>query len=122
MLVCSSVSTVSSVVARLFSMRIYGINPVLEGLRAGRVTAIRIAGRGDDRLTGLLRLAEDQHITITRVGPGELDRLTRGAVHQGIAANCAASAALPASTAAPYPSPQARSATRNASTLAAIHS
>src|SRR5688572_9769367 len=67
-------------------MRIYGINPVLEGLRAGRVTAIRIAARGDDRLTGLLRLAQDQRITITRVAPGELDRLTRGAVHQGVVA------------------------------------
>ena len=70
----------------LFSMRIYGINPVLEGLRAGRVTAIRIAARGDDRFTQLLRLAEDKGITITRVTPGELDRLTRGAAHQGVVA------------------------------------
>ena len=76
----------SSVVESLFSMRIYGINPVLEGLRAGRVTAIRIAARGDDRFTQLLRLAEDKGITITRVTPGELDRLTRGAAHQGVVA------------------------------------
>ena len=62
------------------------MNPVLEGLRAGRVTAIRIAARGDDRLTRLLRLAEDQRITITRVTPAELDRLTRGAAHQGVVA------------------------------------
>jgi len=67
-------------------MRIYGINPVLEGLRAGRVTAIRIAARDDDRLAALRRQAESQHITVTRVAPGELDRLTRGAAHQGVVA------------------------------------
>jgi len=67
-------------------MRIYGINPVLEGLRAGCVTAIRVAARGDDRLAALLRRAEDQHITVTRVAPAELDRLTRGAAHQGVVA------------------------------------
>ena len=67
-------------------MRIYGINPVLEGLRAGRVTAIRVAVRGDERFAGLLRLAEDQHVAVTRVAPGELDRLPRGAAHQGVVA------------------------------------
>jgi 23S rRNA (guanosine2251-2'-O)-methyltransferase len=68
-------------------MLIYGIHPVLEGLRAGRVTALRIAARDDDRLAGLLRLAEGQRVSITRVAPRELDRLTRGAVHQGVVAD-----------------------------------
>jgi len=67
-------------------MLIYGINPVLEALRAGRVTALRIAARNDDRFATLLRIAGEQHVTVTRVGSGELDRLVRGAVHQGVVA------------------------------------
>ena len=31
-------------------MLIYGINPVLEALRAGRVTALRVSPRADDRV------------------------------------------------------------------------
>ena len=68
-------------------MIIYGINPVLEALRAGRVSAIRIAARNDDRFTALLQIAGEKHVTITRVQSGELDRLTRGAVHQGVVAD-----------------------------------
>jgi len=67
-------------------MLIYGINPVLEALRTGRVSTIRIAARTDDRFAALLRVAGDKHVTITRVGSGELDRLTRGGVHQGVVA------------------------------------
>jgi 23S rRNA (guanosine2251-2'-O)-methyltransferase len=68
-------------------MFIYGINPVLEALRAGRVTSLRIAARDDDRFAALVRLAGEKHVAIMRVGSGELDRLTRGAVHQGVAAD-----------------------------------
>ena len=39
-------------------MLIYGINPVLEALRAGRVSALRVSARADDRVAGVLRLAE----------------------------------------------------------------
>ena len=68
-------------------MFIYGINPVLEALRTGRVSSIRIAARNDDRFAALLRVAGEKHVTITRVRSGELDRLTRGAVHQGVVAD-----------------------------------
>ena len=68
-------------------MFIYGINPVLEALRTGRVSALRIAARNDDRFAALLRIAGEKHVTITRVGSGELDRLVRGAVHQGVVAD-----------------------------------
>src|SRR5882672_1897938 len=68
-------------------MFIYGINPVLEALRAGRVTALRIAARNDDRFAAILRIAGDKHVTLTRVGSDELDRLVRGAVHQGVVAD-----------------------------------
>jgi 23S rRNA (guanosine2251-2'-O)-methyltransferase len=67
-------------------MLIYGINPVFEAVRAGRVTAIRIASRRDERLAALLRLADDRQVTVTRVATAALDRLTHGGVHQGVVA------------------------------------
>jgi len=67
-------------------MQIYGINPVLEAVRARRVRIIRVAARSDERLGALLELARDQRVTVTRVAVGELDRLTGGAAHQGVVA------------------------------------
>jgi 23S rRNA (guanosine2251-2'-O)-methyltransferase len=67
-------------------MRVYGINPVLEALRARRVTAIRVSPRGGERLTVLLRLAAEQGVSIDRVNVKELDRVTRGGSHQGVVA------------------------------------
>ena len=57
-------------------MRIYGINPVVEALRARRVTALRVSARADDRLTSLVREAEQQGIPIIVGGtsPGALRR------------------------------------------------
>lgn len=68
-------------------MLIYGINPVMEALRAGRVTAIRISPRADDRLTALVRLAEDKGVAVRRVAAADLDRATRGVQHQGVVAD-----------------------------------
>jgi len=72
-------------------MRIYGINPVLEALRAKRVTAMRVAVRdlaGErDRLAGLVRLAEEQGIPVRRATADELVRLAHGAAHQGVIAD-----------------------------------
>jgi 23S rRNA (guanosine2251-2'-O)-methyltransferase len=69
-------------------VRIYGINPVLEALRARRVTALRVSPRADERLTALVRLAEEQEIPVRRVTADELDRLAGGARqrHQGVVA------------------------------------
>jgi len=67
-------------------MQIYGINPVLEAVRARRVRIIRVAARSDERLGALLELAREQRLTVTRVAVGELDRLTGGAAHQGVVA------------------------------------
>jgi len=67
-------------------MRIYGINPVIEALRARRVTAIRVSPRADERMTVLLRLAAEQGVSIDRVNVKELDRVTRGGSHQGVVA------------------------------------
>ena len=68
-------------------MRIYGINPVIEALRAKRVTAIRVSPRTDERLIGILRLAEHQGIPIRRANADELNRFARGGAHQGVVAD-----------------------------------
>ena len=70
-------------------MLIYGINPVLEALRANRATLIRVSPRADDRLTTVVRLAEQQGVAVQRVSADELDRLAGGARHrhQGVIAD-----------------------------------
>jgi 23S rRNA (guanosine2251-2'-O)-methyltransferase len=70
-------------------MRIYGINPVIEALRAGRATAILVSPRADERLTAVVRLAEAHDIPVRRVTAAELDRLAAGARHrhQGVIAD-----------------------------------
>ena len=60
-------------------MLIYGINPVLEALRAGRVTAIRVSPRAGDRVSAALERAEEQGVPVRRVQAADLDRETRGA-------------------------------------------
>ncbi len=67
-------------------MLIYGINPVLEALRAGRVKELRVAARAGGRLADLIQAAERAGLPIRRVGPAELDRASRGGVHQGVIA------------------------------------
>ena len=67
-------------------MLIWGINPVVEALRARRVKRIRIGARGDKRVDEALSLAREQRVPIERVDPQALDRAARGGVHQGIVA------------------------------------
>ena len=68
-------------------MRIYGINPVLEALRAKRATSVRVSTRADQRVAAVVSLAEAQGVEVHRVAPNDLDRLTRGAAHQGVVAD-----------------------------------
>ncbi len=63
-------------------MLMYGINPVLEALRARRVTLLRVSARADDRLTQLVRMAVDQGVAVQRISADELDRLVGGARHR----------------------------------------
>lgn len=67
-------------------MLIYGINPVLEALRARRVSLIRVSPRADDRLTQIVRMAEEQGVTVQRMRVDDLDRLAGGGGqrHQGV--------------------------------------
>jgi 23S rRNA (guanosine2251-2'-O)-methyltransferase len=72
-------------------MIIYGINPVLEALRAGRVRELRVAGgahRGGahDRLQQVVTAAAEQGVRVRRVPPDALERDARRGVHQGVVA------------------------------------
>ena len=67
-------------------MIIYGINPVLEALRAGRVRELRVGERADDRLKQLLALAGERGVRVRRVEADSLDRDSRRGVHQGVIA------------------------------------
>ena len=64
-----------------------GRNPVVECLRAGiPATALYVALGidADDRVAESVRLAADRGITVLEVQRGELDRITGGALHQGL--------------------------------------
>ena len=80
-------------------MLIYGINPVLEALRARRVKEIRVSSRTDERLAAVLRLADEQGVAVRRVTTEDLDRAARSASshrapHQGIVADVRGGEAL----------------------------
>jgi 23S rRNA (guanosine2251-2'-O)-methyltransferase len=68
-------------------MFIYGLNPVLEALRAGRVRRLKLAARSDRRMDAVLALARSAGVAVERVDAQALDRLAGGAVHQGIGAD-----------------------------------
>ena len=67
-------------------MRIFGVKPAVEALRAGRVTELAVSVRRQRGLTELLDLAERRRVRLRRVERSELDRMTGGAVHQGVVA------------------------------------
>jgi 23S rRNA (guanosine2251-2'-O)-methyltransferase len=65
-----------------------GRNAVLESLRAAvPATALHVGPRldADDRISEAIKLAADAGIAVVEAGRSELDRLTSGAVHQGLA-------------------------------------
>jgi len=65
---------------------VYGINPVIEALKAGRVTRLRVSTRADRRMDQILALAAKQGIAVERADQAQLDRAARGGVHQGVVA------------------------------------
>jgi 23S rRNA (guanosine2251-2'-O)-methyltransferase len=65
-----------------------GRNSVVESLRAGiPALALYVVGRAqeDDRVAESVQLAADAGIAVLEAGPPELDRMTGGAIHQGVA-------------------------------------
>ena len=71
-------------------MIVYGVNPVSEALKAGRVTRVLVGRRDDQRLQQLLALASRHHVPVERVEASELDRRSRDGVHQGVVAEVSA--------------------------------
>jgi 23S rRNA (guanosine2251-2'-O)-methyltransferase len=67
-------------------MLVYGINPVVEALRAGKVRRLRISARSDKRMDEILALAAKRGIAVERADPQALDRAAKGGVHQGAVA------------------------------------
>ncbi len=64
-----------------------GRNPVVECLRAMVPTTalyVQIGVDADERVTEAVRLAADRGISVLEVSKPELDRLTGGALHQGL--------------------------------------
>ena len=71
-------------------MIVYGINPVLEALRTGRVTQLRVVERADragGRLAEVIALAARQGVDVRHVAADVLERETRRGVHQGLVAD-----------------------------------
>ncbi|MEK6629911.1 MAG: 23S rRNA (guanosine(2251)-2'-O)-methyltransferase RlmB [Acidobacteriota bacterium] len=67
-------------------MLIYGINPVVEAIRAGRAIHVQVASSASDRLRELMVLASQAGIPVRLVQPAELDRAAGAGVHQGVIA------------------------------------
>jgi 23S rRNA (guanosine2251-2'-O)-methyltransferase len=72
---------------RTTALIIYGINPVLEALRAGRVRRLRVGPRGDRRVEEAVALARQNGVAVERVDAAAIERAARGSVHQGIVAD-----------------------------------
>lgn len=60
---------------------------MLEALRAGGVTRIRIAERAGDRVRAVLELAASHGVRVDRVPADVIERLSSGATHQGVVAD-----------------------------------
>lgn len=71
-------------------MIVYGVNPVAEALKAGRVTRVLVGRRDDQRLQRLLTLAREHGVAVERVDSDELARRSHDGVHQGVIAEVSA--------------------------------
>jgi 23S rRNA (guanosine2251-2'-O)-methyltransferase len=71
-------------------MLIYGLNPVLEALRSGRVRRLRVGARADRRIEQAIELAREIGVRVERVDADTLSRSARGGAHQDIVAEIAA--------------------------------
>jgi 23S rRNA (guanosine2251-2'-O)-methyltransferase len=65
---------------------IYGINPVLEALRAGRVRELRVADKSSGRIRDLIATARGDGVAVRTLPLDVLTRQARGGVHQGVVA------------------------------------
>jgi 23S rRNA (guanosine2251-2'-O)-methyltransferase len=68
-------------------MIVYGFNPVMEALRAGRVRRMRVGRRADRRVEEALAAARQRGVPVERVDDAALERAARGGIHQGVLAD-----------------------------------
>ena len=68
-------------------MLIYGINPVLEALKTGRVREVRVDTAARERVREVRAMADARQVPVRLVTAQDLDRAARGGVHQGVAAD-----------------------------------
>jgi 23S rRNA (guanosine2251-2'-O)-methyltransferase len=68
-------------------MIVWGVNPVVEALKAGRVRRLRVGPRSDQRVAEALALAQKRGVAIERVDAAVLERAARGGLHQGLVAD-----------------------------------
>jgi 23S rRNA (guanosine2251-2'-O)-methyltransferase len=67
-------------------MVIYGINPVLEALKTGRVREVRVDAAQRERAREVRAVAEARRVPVRPVPAQDLDRAARGGAHQGVVA------------------------------------
>ncbi|PYS78689.1 MAG: 23S rRNA (guanosine(2251)-2'-O)-methyltransferase RlmB [Acidobacteria bacterium] len=78
---------------------VFGVQPVLEALRAGRRPVERVTvaeGAHESRLQEIFALARAAGVPVRRAPRAELQRLADGANHQGVVASIAAARYVPA--------------------------
>jgi len=65
---------------------IYGINPVTEALKSRRVSRVMHERGGGPRVDAIVRRAQELRIAVETLDRRALDKLARGGLHQGVAA------------------------------------
>jgi 23S rRNA (guanosine2251-2'-O)-methyltransferase len=73
-------------------MLIYGINPVIEALKAGRAREVRVDAAIRNRVREVWAVADAHRVPVRVVPAAEIDRAARGGVHQGVVAEVAQAA------------------------------
>ena len=73
-------------------MIIFGANPVIEAIRAhpARIRWIAVSKEDGRRHQRIVDLARAAHVNVRFLGVREIERMTQGAVHNGVAAELAA--------------------------------
>jgi 23S rRNA (guanosine2251-2'-O)-methyltransferase len=70
-------------------MIIYGLHPVLEALRTGRVSRVRVADRRDERVAEVLQAAAERGVPVEQVPREVLAHASGRGAHQGVVAEVA---------------------------------
>ena len=63
---------------------VYGKNPVVEGINAKKVLKVFLVTNFNDQK--IINLIKDNKINCVTVSPSEMERMSEGGVHQGVAA------------------------------------